>query len=791
LSIAFSAFILDTPERELFSSTNYTEKERQHMIRIMIGALALALTATPRILFADCTTEQLKASPNETLECMQMETVTILGLAHETRDIAGGASEISSEDLESLATTDIVRALRRVPGTSLQSEDGYGLRPNISIRGTPSERSSRITLLEDNILIAPAPYAAPSAYYFPTFGRINGIEVLKGPASITQGPYTIGGALNMLSTPIPDKRQGELVFEGGSANTWRGHAWYGDSGKRTEWLLESHQWRSDGYQRIDRSDSGTGLDKSDYLAKLSFSSDPSTDIYQRLDIKLQSSEEDSEQSYLGLSDLDFERDPLRRYGLSVLDAIHNEHEQIVVNWRIEPSSSLGFFVTVYNNETQRAWYKTEGIDFDGSQAVDALNRTSWSSVINAINSGTGLQGLGSQDLQAIVNGADTPQGSIQIRNNAREYYSRGIQGGGEKTFDSGTLLHELKFGMRLHEDQEDRMQRNDSYQQLSGSLLLSERGQQGNAGNRIQQAKAWSFFIQDRISLGDWVITPGIRYENIEQERIDFGADSGRPDGRDDTDIKRTRKNNEDFWIPGVGVLYEANRHWTFVGGVHKGFSAPGNNEGVDAEESINYEAGLRYRSGALDIEAIAFLHDYRNLQGSCTASSGMGCEIGDVFNGDAVTIPGLEFMLTHDLAVNRRFSVPLLISYTWMNARFENAIAGSEFFGNVSAGDPVPYIPDHQLFVSLGIEHGPWSAYLSGNLVDSVCTQASCGAFEKTDSSAIVDIGAHYQLSQNIQLYAAVENVTRQMNIAARQPYGARPGKDRSWLLGAKLTFH
>lgn len=755
-----------------------------------IKLLITGLLILPAQLMAECDPEQGKKPHDDTLPCRQMENITIIGSVEQSREIAGAAHVVASADLEAFGTVDIARALRRVPGTSIQSEDGYGLRPNISIRGTPTERSSRITLLEDNVLIAPAPYAAPSAYYFPSFGRINSVEVLKGPAAISQGPYTIGGALNLLSTPIPDRRSGQLKMEGGSDNTWRTHAWYGDSDGRTEWMVETQQWKSDGYQEIDRSTAKTGLDKADYVAKFAFSSDPAANIYQRLDIKLQSSEEDSEQSYLGLSDLDFRQNPLRRYGLSELDKLHNTHDQVVLSWHIEPSPSLNFFVTAYNNNTARAWYKTEGIDFDGSNNAGDFDRTSWSKVINAINNQAGIGGLTSDDLQSILDGSDTLPGAIQIRNNARDYYSRGIQAGGNKQFETGNALHQLKFGARAHRDQEDRMQRNDSYQQLDGALVLSYLGLQGDAGNRIQEAQAWSFFVQDRIELGRWVITPGLRYENIKQTRIDFDAGSADPSSRTAQNIKSVRNNSEDFWIPGIGVLFDMNENWSWLAGVHRGFSAPGNKQGVEAEESINYETGFRFQSGGLHIEAIAFFQDYRNLQGACTASSGTGCEIGDVFNGDAVSIPGLEFTLSHEFSWGNNTSIPLQISYTWMDARFESDIADSAFFGDVSSGDPVPYIPDNQLFVSLGIEHGPWSGYLSGSYVDAVCTMASCGPFQVTDSSTILDLGVHYQVNNNLELFTIAENLAGQLRISGRQPYGARPGKDRSWTLGARLDF-
>ena len=734
------------------------------------------------------------AEPDQADDEPRLETVTIV--ASDTEQLTrlpGAATVIDRAELERFEYADVQRALRLAPGIALQVEDGFGLRPNISIRGVASERSGRITLLEDNVLIAPAPYSAPSAYYFPTAGRMHSIEVLKGPSAISQGPYTIGGTLNLVSTPIPNGVQGHLMTHLGQHGSKRVHAWQSfTNGTRMYGLLETHQWFSDGYQNIDRSDGETGLDVRDYTAKVRFEFTAN----QSLELKLQSADQISEQSYLGLSDHDFDMNPYRRYGISALDEITTSHQQGIVTYALDLAEATQLRISAYRNDHERTWFKTEGLDFDGSESAETLSRTSWSSVIQAVNLGRGIGDASWSELNGILQGTlDTMPGSIQLRANAREYFSQGIQMWMAHEIELGSANHHVEISLRVHADEEDRLQRNSSYHQEDGELLLDDIGRLGNAGNRIQEARAVAFYVKDTIEIGNLTLTPGLRYENIDQKRTRFEIRNGRttdPSSRALSNLRSTRENQTTVLSPGFGVSYRTSDRALVHLGAHRGFTAPSNAPDVKEESAWIFETGLRYvtETTPLTIDIVGFLTDYDNLLGECTASSGTDCEIGRAFNGDAARVAGIEARVTTDLAPNREFSLPVSLNLTVFDGQFETDVADTDFFGDVNKGDPIPYLPESQFHLTAGFVKLPFEGYLSLTRVGDTCVRSSCGAFEKVGSSVTVDMTGNYALNDSLTLFARVENLLSEDAIASRHPYGARPNKARTVSVGMSLGW-
>ncbi|MDZ7842740.1 MAG: TonB-dependent receptor [Gammaproteobacteria bacterium] len=709
-----------------------------------------------------------------------LNRVNVIGDPAAIYDIPGSAHYISAEQMREQSYDDINRVLRRVPGVYLREEDGFGIFPNISLRGVDTSRSAKVTLMEDGVLAAPAPYAAPSAYYSPTTGRMSGIEVLKGTSQIRYGPHTTGGAINYISTPIPGQERTFIRAQYGENNEIRNHAYHGNTVEtdygRVGYLAEIYYRETDGFKRIDSApdfnDTGrTGFHNIEPMLKVSW--EPDTDTFQRFEVKYGHTDKEADETYLGLTTSDLRQDPYRRYSSSRFDNIDTEHDRFHLRHFVAPSDSFDLVTTAYYNKFARNWYK--------------LNGTSAGDISGALAGGPGLGCL-----------RGTEACTLEVRANRREYSSWGLQSEGTAYFDTGAASHELTIGVRYHEDEEDRFQEEDDYSQASnGAITGVSRGIPGSQANRVDSADAVAVFLQDRIEHGDWWFTPGIRYESIDYARNDRSSGARRGESLD-------------VWGGGIGAGYRLNDEWQAFGGVHMGFSPPGPGgaigDNLEEETSIGFELGTRYArsDGAAAAEIVGFLTQFEDLivtpNFGATGSS-------ETENLGEVDAHGVEVSAQFDAGAANgwSFSNPYFLSFTYTNAEIQSdtgeASAGSIFsFGR--KGNKVPYIPEYQLTAGTSLEFERWGASLTASYVDSTFTSANNvsaevdgegnpdARFGKTDSYTVVDVSAHYNLNSNARLFGGVHNLLEEEYIVSRQPLGPRPGRDRTWFVGVEIDM-
>jgi Fe(3+) dicitrate transport protein len=296
--------------------------------------------------------------------------------------------------------------------------------------------------------------------------------------------------------------------------------------------------------------------------------------------------------------------------------------------------------------------------------------------------------------------------------------------------------------------------------------------------------RALAFYAVDAATLGPVTLTAGGRVESIHSELEDALA-------------HRREGLIQQVVLPGAGVFVELPRELGVFGGVYLGFSPvpPGQTTRPRPEKSTNYEWGLRWSPRRFRAEVIGFFNDYKNLSDICTFSAGCtGSDLDQQFDGGEAKVYGLEAYVESELRVADGIVLPGRAAYTLTRARFDTSFASSDpIFGDVEAGDDLPYIPAHQLALSIGIERKELAVNVAGTYVSAMRELAGQGeplAGEATDPYFLLDASASYKPLSFLTVYAVGRNLLNAAYIASRRPFGARPGAPISVQAGAKIEF-
>jgi Fe(3+) dicitrate transport protein len=722
-----------------------------------------------------------------------LDTVNIIGDADDVKDMPASAQFIDTEQIRQQSYSDINRILRRAPGVNIREEDGFGLFPNISFRGVDTTRSAKITVMEDGVLSAPAPYSAPAAYYNPAAGRMSGVEVLKGSSQIKYGPHITGGVLNYLSTPIPASGKAYLKAIYGSYGEFRSHGFVGDTVEtdngRFGYVVEGFYRGSDGFKTIDETadfhnGDQTGFQQVEPMVRLSW--EPNTEIYQKLEVKFGYSSMDADESYLGLSEVDFRNDPFRRYSASRFDNMDSDRYGGFARYFISPTDNLDIVTTAYYSEFNRNWSKLNDIRNVPNALGGAAVNMDLSAALAGANNSNGLACL-KGDLAC----------QLRVRDNNRSYYMGGVETVATYRFDLGATHHELNGGFRYHEDQETRFQHDTTYNQVAGGTISGRTaGAPGSQDNRSGLTNAYAFFLKDRIEFGQWGFTPGIRYEHLYQVY------------ENNLNPSSNGKSSLDMYAGGASLDYRFNDDFMMFVSAHRGFSPPNpQNSVVDKlqEETSNaYELGGRYTHGAFSAEITGFYTQFDNL---LVVDNVGGAGTGDSENFGRVDSRGVELGVNFDAgeAFGWGFSNPYFLAFTYTDTEQMNDATSTDaesIFSYGKKGNRIPYIPEYTFSLGTGLHFEKWGIDVAATYVDEVFTSANNtdlqinGAgqpdsrFGKTDSYMVADVSAYYQVAKGVKVVGGVQNISDEEYLVSRQPHGPRPGMPLFAYGGFELDF-
>jgi Fe(3+) dicitrate transport protein len=682
-----------------------------------------------------------------------MPRVDVIGTLERLERIPGSGDILDEETLVKSRVFTVNEALRKVSGVHVRDEEGFGVRPNIGIRGRNPTRSSKLMLLEDGIPLVFAPYGDSANYYFPPIDRFERIEVLKGAGQILFGPQTVGGVVNFITPAPPWEPGGSIALIGGNRDYFNGHLRFG--GRNI--LLDYTRKEGDGA----RDNIHSRLDDFNFKTVIDLGG------AQALTLRGNYYTETSNVTYSGLTDAEF-----RNFGA-----------------RYNPFKNDFFYVDRYGGSATHEVGLGGGMILTTNLYGSIVNRHWWRQSSTTTDPQCGPEFLADRIAGLPVD----PDACDSIQGRLREYYTWGIEPRLRVDHTLFGVRSETELGARAHYETQDR-------RQLNGTAPTARTG--AIVEDNERRTQAYSGFFQNLFLIGNWTVTPGIRVEWIEHERTNRLAAGG-------TGV--TGKDDLFELIPALGVTYGPFEGTTVFAGVHRGFAPPrtedlitnaGGSVDIDAEKSWNYELGVRSRPArGVGVQATLFRNDYdREIAVGSIAGGSVPLSTGEtLYQGAELSgrVDGGEIFDTpHNVYLQAAFTY---LPTAKMTSPFVRVDTG-EFVQGDTTGNRVPYAPKRQLTAALGYAHPSGldgqveAVYVGEQYSDFLNTEVAPpdgnGQAGKIASHTVWNAAVNYLVPRTgLTLFATVKNIADKTYIVDRTR-GILPGSPRLIHAGVKYVF-
>jgi Fe(3+) dicitrate transport protein len=702
--------------------------------------LACALGAAPAL-----AAEPVEA-PVRDAEGKEIPRIEVIGEREDLYRIPGSGEVLDRETLEAAHVLTANEALRKIPGLNARDEEGFGLRPNVGVRGLNPTRSTKVTLLEDGIPLSYAPYGDNASYYHPPIDRFERVDVLKGSGQLLYGPQTIGAVIGYVTPSPTEAPSGMLSAAFGNESYGNGHVRLGGKGL----LLDYVHKQGDGARH------NLEHEIDDLNLKALFDL---TDA-QRLILRANYYTEDSMVTYSGLTNAELENFGYD-YNPFDNDEFDARRNALSMTHEIDLAEDAQLLTSVYWSSFSRDWWRQ-------------------SSTTTDTQCGTGFRD------DRIAGLAVNPDTCNMRQGRLRDYEHYGIEPRLRLAHSAFGIESELETGVRAHFETQQRTQRNGASPEADSGELFEKSD---------RDTDAYSVFAQNRFTLGAVTVTPALRLESIRSERSNELTSTLADDDRSDRMSQ---------WLPGLGINYNPSDSVTLFAGVHRGFAPPRTEDIIDgsgvstdvkSEESTNLELGLRMRpTDMLVVDATLFRNDFERL-----------IAVGSIAGGSTPLAEGEALFEGVELA--SRWSLPsgpyLKLAYTWLwtaeqTEPFRNVVTGALITGSES-DNRQPYAPEHEVTAALGFARGPFDGQIELVYVDEMYSdfqnthrpEANAnGQVGVIDSHTLFNLSLNYELEQmGTTLFFVVKNLGDREYIVDRTR-GIQVGMPRLVQVGARYSF-
>ncbi|MGC3092145.1 TonB-dependent Fe(3+) dicitrate receptor FecA [Pseudomonas aeruginosa] len=573
----------------------------------------------------------------------------------------GARDVVRREQFQAQGAASTREVLERIPGVSAPLNNGTGshdLALNFGIRGLNPRLASRSTVLMDGIPVPFAPYGQPQLSLAPvSIGNMDAVDVVRGGGAVRYGPQNVGGIVNFVTRAIPEDFATSLDV----------HSELSPSSSQ-DGLKTTHNVLIGG--------TGTnGLG-----GALLYSGTRGGDWREHSDTRIddlilkgrfQPSDEHAfsamTQYYDGEADMPgglgtaaYRDDPYQ--STRPYDKFWGRRTLASASYEYTPNASQKLNVTGFFTKTLRSGYLDQGRNLTLSP---------------------------------------------------REYWVRGLETRFSQGFELGESRHEVGIGHRYVNEASHELR----YWTRADSGQLPSTGSRNDRDTR-GSTEANALYIDDRIDIGNWTITPGIRYEKIDSEQKNLlknSKDSGRYNAS----------------LPALNVIYHLTPSWNLYANTEGSFGTVQYSQmgkavrsgDIEPEKARTWELGSRYDDGILRAELGAFLINFDNQYESNQQT-------------DSVTArgktrhKGIEAAIAYDLAdldpLLSGFDV--YASYAYVDASIRE--------DGPNKGNQVPFSSKHKGTLGANYRTGAWSYNLDGSFQTSQYADNANTESESADGS-------------------------------------------------------